>query len=73
MTMQLRLREWRRRRVLSQTELAARSGVTKATIVNLEKPEHRTPHPRTLRKLAEALGIEPYELYGPEQELEERR
>ena len=62
--MQLRLREWRRRRALSQAELAARAGVTKATVVNLEQPGRRTPHPRTVRKLAAALGIEPHELYA---------
>jgi transcriptional regulator with XRE-family HTH domain len=61
--MRLRLREWRHQRTLSQSELAALSGITKATIVNLEKSEHRTPHPRTIRKLAAALGIEPRELY----------
>lgn len=68
----LRLREWRRRRALSQAELATLAGVTKATIVALEKPDPRTPHPRTLRKLAAALGVEPHELYPPEAEHEER-
>ena len=68
----LRLREWRRWRALSQAELAALAGVTKATVVALEKPNHRTPQPRTVRKLAAALGIEPHELYA-EQEQEEPR
>lgn len=72
--MELRLREWRRRRALSQAELAARAGVSKATVVNLEHPGRRTPHPRTVRKLAMALGVEPENLYAPEHgEQEETR
>jgi len=59
----LRLREWRAYRALSQADLAERSGVTKATIVALEKPSHRTPHPRTVRRLAKALEIPPHALY----------
>ena len=68
---QLRLRYWRERRALSMGELSARSGVTKAAISSLEKPDHRTPRPITVRKLAAALGIEPHELYA-EQEPEEQ-
>ncbi len=60
---QLRIREWRKRRALSQAELAELAGVTKATVVALEKSGHRTPHPKTVRKLAAALGIRPDELY----------
>ena len=60
---ELRLREWRAYRALSQADLAERSGVTKATIVALEKPDHRTPHPRTVRRLAKALEVQPHVLY----------
>ncbi len=60
---ELRLREWRAYRALSQADLAERSGVTKATIVALEKPSHRTPHPRTVRRLAKALEVQPHGLY----------
>ena len=59
----LRLRDWRAYRALSQSDLAQLSGVTKATIVNLEKVNHRTPHPRTVRRLAKALEAQPHELY----------
>ena len=59
----LRLKQWRAYRALSQADLAVRSGVTKATIVALEKPDHRTPHPRTVRRLAMALDAHPHELY----------
>ena len=65
---QLRVREWRRRRALSQAELAQLAGLTKATVVALEKPDARTPYPRTVRKLAAALGVEPEDLYGADDE-----
>lgn len=67
---ELRLREWRAYRALSQADLAERSGVTKATIVALEKLSHRTPHPRTVRRLAKALGVQPHELYQDPHEQE---
>ena len=56
-----RLRELRRRRMLSLRELEQRSGVAFDNINKLEN-EKRRAQPRTLRKLAEALGVEPHEL-----------
>jgi transcriptional regulator with XRE-family HTH domain len=56
-----RLRELRRRRMLSLRELEQRSGVAFDNINKLEN-EKRRAQPRTLRKLAEALGVEPLEL-----------
>ena len=56
-----KLRELRRRRMLSLRELGERSGVAFDNINKLEN-EKRRAQPRTLRKLAEALGVEPYEL-----------
>jgi transcriptional regulator with XRE-family HTH domain len=61
--MDLQLRAWRTYRALSQAELAERAGVTKQTIIALEKSGHRSPHPRTVRKLAKSLGIDPHQLY----------
>jgi HTH-type transcriptional regulator, competence development regulator len=58
-----RLREWRERAALSQGELAARSGTSRATIADLEAG-NRGGQPKTVRRLAEALGIEPEDLYG---------
>ncbi len=55
------LRELRDRASLSQGELAERAGVSRATITDLERGK-RKPQPKTRRKLAEALGVEPYEL-----------
>ncbi len=59
----LRLRELRELRALSQAELAERAGIGKATVSRLEKANHPPPRPRTVRKLAAALGVEPADLY----------
>lgn len=58
----VRLAQLRRRAVLSQTELAERAGVSKATIVKLEGGSVRRPHPRTVRALSAVLGVEPREV-----------
>ena len=58
-----RLREARRRAMLSQEELAEKSGVGVATIIRIERGQLRTePHFGTLRKLASVLDINPHEL-----------
>ncbi len=56
-----RLKELRRKRVLSLRELEHKSGVSYNTIWRIEDGRQGA-HPRTLRKLAEALGVEPAEL-----------
>lgn len=56
-----RLKELRRERVLSLRELEERSGVSYNTIWRIEDARQGA-HPRTIRKLAEALGVEPAEL-----------
>jgi transcriptional regulator with XRE-family HTH domain len=56
-----RLKELRRERVLSLRELEERSGVSYNTIWRLEDGRQGA-HLRTVRKLAEALGVEPSEL-----------
>ena len=56
------LRDARLRKLLSQRQLAERARVSQATIVKIERGDAR-PHPSTLRKLAEALGVEPEEFY----------
>jgi transcriptional regulator with XRE-family HTH domain len=56
-----KLRELRRRKMLSLRELEQRSGVAFDNINKLEN-ERRRAQPRTLRKLADALGVEPSEL-----------
>jgi transcriptional regulator with XRE-family HTH domain len=57
-----RLRDMRERKALSQRELSAAAGISRTTLVMLETLEAE-PQPRTLRKLAEALGVEPHELW----------
>jgi transcriptional regulator with XRE-family HTH domain len=57
------LRALRARRLLTQLELARRAGVSKFTIVRLERGGHATA--RTVRQLAEALGVPPEELGVP--------
>ena len=56
-----KLRELRRRRMLSLRELGERSRVAFDNINKLEN-EKRRAQPRTLRKLADALDVEPREL-----------
>jgi len=56
-----RLKELRRERVLSLRELEERSGVSYNSIWRIEDGRQGA-HPRTVRKLAEALGVKPSEL-----------
>ncbi len=56
-----RLRELRREQVLSLRELEEKSGVSYNTIWRLEDGRQGA-HPKTVRKLAEALGVQPSEL-----------
>jgi transcriptional regulator with XRE-family HTH domain len=56
-----RLKELRRERVLSLRELEERSGVSYNTIWRIEDGRQGA-HPRTIRKLADALGVRATEL-----------
>ena len=56
-----RLKELRRERVLSLRELEERSGVSYNTIWRIEDGRQGA-HPRTVRKLADALRVDPSEL-----------
>jgi transcriptional regulator with XRE-family HTH domain len=53
-----RLRVLREERLLTQKDLAVKTGLTVATISRLENGQRR-PRFTTLRKLAEALGVTP--------------
>jgi transcriptional regulator with XRE-family HTH domain len=55
------IRELRQRKLLSQRELAEKAGVSETTIVKLELGVTK-PQPRTLRKIAEALGLSAEEM-----------
>ena len=56
-----RLKQLRREQVLSLRELEERSGVSYDTIWRIEDGRQGA-HPRTIRKLADALGVQPSEL-----------
>ena len=60
-----RLKALRHKRVLTLRELEQRSGVAYNTIWHLENGK-RGAQPRTLRKLARALDVEPEELVKTE-------
>ena len=60
-----RLKALRNQRVLTLRELEQRSGVAYNTIWHLENGK-RGAQPRTLRKLARALAVEPEELVKTE-------
>lgn len=55
-----RLRALREARALTQAELAANAGVARGTVNRLE--QGHDGYPPTIRKLAEALQVEPAEL-----------
>lgn len=53
------LRELRAGCLLSQQELADKADVSKKTIVDIENGNVEHPQWKTIRKLAEALGVKP--------------
>jgi transcriptional regulator with XRE-family HTH domain len=57
-----RLREWRERRALTQVELAEKAGVSERSVAGYEAGHGARPP--TVRRLAEALGIEVTDLMG---------
>ena len=56
-----KLKELREERVLSQRDLARMAGLAQGTVWRLENG-FKEVHPRTIRKLAGALGVESKEL-----------
>ncbi len=60
-----RMRELRRQNVLSMRELEEASGVSYNTIWRLETGKTGA-QPRTIRKIAKALGVDPSELVKAE-------
>src|SRR5262252_2434218 len=49
---------------LSQEELAERAGLSRRGISDLERGVRRAPYPATVRRLAEALGLDPTQRAG---------
>ncbi len=66
------LRDIREELAMSQRDLAALSGIARHTIAQLERGE-RKARPSTLRKLAEALSVEPSVLLGEKRNTPEAR
>lgn len=61
----IRVREWRERKALSQRDLARLARVSQFSVSKIETGQQK-PRPSTVRKLAEALGLTPEELFrGP--------
>jgi transcriptional regulator with XRE-family HTH domain len=60
-----RLRDLRKRALLTQRELADKSGVGVTTVIRIERNQVE-PHGRTIRRLAEALEVAPEELVKTE-------
>jgi transcriptional regulator with XRE-family HTH domain len=52
----------RERRFLSQRELAERAGINRNTVWRIETSGDTEVHPRTIRRLAEALSVDPASL-----------
>ena len=65
------LRNLRRRAVMSQEDLAEKSGVARDTISKLETGQ-RGAYPSTIRKLAAGLDVEPRMLVGGVEYLDEK-
>ena len=61
------LERHRRNRGLSQRALAEQSGVSPATIYELETGRRPDPRPSTLAKIADALGVEVQDLLSDEE------
>ena len=60
-----RLRAIRERRALTQEELAQMAGINRVTLNTIEAG-HSEPRAGTVRKLAQALGVEPAALMAPD-------
>ncbi len=56
-----KVRETRKRKLLTQEQLADKAGVGVNTIIRIERNQVE-PHSRTIRKLAAALGVSPADL-----------
>ena len=66
--MNANIRRLRELRALSQRELAVRASLS-VTTVNRVEGGQRKPMPRTVRKLADALGVTPEELLAEQPRL----
>jgi len=56
------LATYRKRRFLSQHQLAAKAGVSVATVFNIEKRLVKNPRLSVIQRISEALGIDATEV-----------
>jgi len=61
-----RVRNAREQRFFSQRELADKAGLNHNTVWRIETSGHAEVHPRTIRRLAEALSVDPSSLVPQE-------
>jgi len=61
-----KLKQVREKRFLSQRDLAQKAGVSPTTILHLETGESPNPRLSTVRRIAEALGLDPNDLVDRE-------
>jgi HTH-type transcriptional regulator, competence development regulator len=61
-----RVRRLREERFLSPSELAEKAGISRNTLYRIESGQFAA-YPKTVRKLAEALGVEPTDLVSMEE------
>ena len=61
-----KVRRAREQRFFSQRELADKAGVNRNTVWRIETSGHTDVHPRTIRRLAEALSVDPASLVPKE-------
>ena len=62
-----KLRDLREERFLSHRELANIANVSPTTVLTLEQRDDIESQRRTIRKLAEALGVNPHDLVKSEE------
>ena len=67
MTFGQRVREWRRRRLLTQKDLAEQLGVSTMTVQRWELGQG-LPNVASQRRIVQVLGVTPDELYAALQE-----
>jgi transcriptional regulator with XRE-family HTH domain len=63
MTVGERIKAMRERKVWGQAELARKAGISPNTLYRIEAESHK-PRPVTIRRIAEALSVDPAELAG---------
>jgi transcriptional regulator with XRE-family HTH domain len=64
------IKNYRTYRSFSQADLAERAGISITFLSNIERG-NKWPYPETLTSIAQALGIEVYELFKPDSAIDD--